>query len=293
MTLQSMTGFGEGEVTTSGITVLCEVTSINRKQLDIQVNLPRQFLSFESIVQKEVRKFFSRGRISASIQIKDSISANPEIAVNHKLAKAYAEAFKSTAKKIGKESDINLGLILRQPNVINVKSKTSNTKALKNVLERALRKALRALKKMRIEEGLELEKDISKRFGDLEKIIELINKNAPKLVLSYRKKLIARINNLNEKANSEDDRILKEIAIFADRSDISEEIIRIFSHIKQSRSLLQLTNPAGRALDFLCQELFREINTIGSKSPDIKITKYVVKFKTELERIREQIQNIE
>lgn len=293
MAIQSMTGFGEGKVSSKGVSIITELSSVNRKQLDIQIHIPRNMVFLEPIVQKEIKKVIFRGRITGSLQLKDVSAASAKININHKLAKEYKEAFRIAAKKIGAENNISFDMIMRQSDIIQVQANMPHKDIFEKSALQSLRKALKELKRMRNIEGEELAQDIKTRLKSLEKITNIISGRAPKLVVHYQKKLLSRLKEYGVDELPKDERIFKEIALFSDRSDISEELTRIFSHIKQINTLLYSNKPAGRPVDFLCQELFREINTIGSKAPDIQLTKAVVKFKTELERIREQVQNVE
>jgi len=292
MSLRSMTGFGAGSASTKSWKVAVEMSSVNRKQLDVNLALPRNLMVLDALVQGIVRKVFSRGRISGIIRVEAGENTH-SVALNESLAREYIETVRAVAKKLDLPDTLSAESLLRVKGLLDVQQADWDVEEVSVVVKKALEMALQNLEKMRVAEGKALAKDLRERVVLLEgyvKEIQMLSKNTP---ARYREKLLARIAEakLGELAN--DDRILKEIALFADRCDISEELVRLKSHLAQTRKLLRASEPVGRTLDFLCQELFREVNTIGSKANEVEITKQVVLFKTELERIREQVQNIE
>lgn len=293
MALKSMTGFGEGAASASGLRVTAEVSSVNRKQLDINVNLPRNLVTLDAQVQSKVRAEFSRGRISGIIRLEAEEGNAGSVKVDEQLASQYVAAIRETANKLSLTDDLGAESIARLPGVVSIEQSSLDTDAVSVVLDEALGKALQGLAKMRSTEGLALEKDLYERIALLDAGVKSIEKLASTVVVAYREKLFSRLEEAGLEDLASDERIVKEVALFADRCDISEEITRLNSHLDQARELLCSAEPVGRTLDFLCQELFREINTVGSKANEVEITRLVVGFKTELERIREQVQNIE
>lgn len=293
MALKSMTGFGEGSASAAGIQVVAELSSVNRKQLDINVSLPRNLVTLDAQVQNMIRSEFSRGRVSGIIRVDATKGFAGTVSVDDRLATKYIKALRKSARKLKLTDDLGAETIARLAGVVTVEQANLDAEHVSSVLEKAMVTALRGLAKMRLMEGKELAKDLRQRIGMLDSMVKSIRKLAPGVVSCYRAKLHQRMEEAGLEELSADDRIIKEIALFADRSDISEELVRLNSHLKQFRQLLGSAEPVGRTLDFLCQELFREINTIGSKANEVEITRHVVSFKTELERIREQVQNIE
>ncbi|MEI6891142.1 MAG: YicC/YloC family endoribonuclease [Pontiella sp.] len=293
MALMSMTGFGEGAASASGMSVTVELSSVNRKQLDINVNLPRNLVTLDALVQSKVRAEFSRGRVSGIVRVESADGSAGSVTVNQELAAQYVKAIRETAKKLKLNDDLSAEGLTRLAGVVSVEPDRLDTDQISLVLEDALSKALKGLAKMRSTEGEALEKDLRDRITLLDEGVNAICKLAPAVVVSYREKLLQRLEAAGLEDLASDERIVKEVALFADRCDISEEITRLKSHLDQTRTLLRSSEPVGRTLDFLCQELFREINTVGSKANEVEITRGVVAFKTELERIREQVQNIE
>ena len=293
MALKSMTGFGEGAASASGIRVAVEISSVNRKQLDINVNLPRNLVTLDAQVQSSVRAEFSRGRVSGIIRVEAADGSAGSVKVDDALAAQYVVGIRKAAKKLKLVDDLGSETIARLPGVLSIEQDDLDADHVSAVLDQALAKALQGLAKMRSTEGKALEKDLRTRIGLLDDGVKAIRTLAKTVVESYRSKLFQRLEEAGLQDLASDERIVKEVAIFADRCDVSEELTRLKSHLAQTRKLLRSDEPVGRTLDFLCQELFREINTVGSKANEVEITRQVVAFKTELERIREQVQNIE
>ena len=293
MALKSMTGYGEGIANGSGFRITAEISSVNRKQLDIQISLPKVLQKFESEMHTKIRTFFSRGRISGNVRVEVTKGSAKNVVVDEKLAQSYLAALKRLSVISNKDSDVSLETLIQMPDVLQVEASIPDIDNLFVLFSRALEAALRALKKMRLAEGKELEDDLRKRLSYLEKYRSELLLNAPKLAKTYSARLLARLEKSEMNGWEKDERVLREVALFADRSDITEELTRLQSHHKQMLKHFRSKEPAGRPLDFLCQEAFREINTVASKATDPNITKIVVQFKTELERMREQIQNVE
>ena len=288
-----MTGYGEGIASKSGITIQTEIISVNKKQLDIQLSLPKNLICFESDIQKQIKKMVSRGRINGSIKIISSSRPLVEVEINRPLLSSYEDAINEIAGKNNPKNDISLSTIITQPDIIQLKPVLSDNNLLNEILHKSLAKAISSLIKMKKKEGEELKFDICKRIEKLSNLVEIIDKRSPIVKKNYKKKLTSRLKSEGFEKLMNDERVLKEVALYGERSDITEEIVRIISHLKQMNSHLESKKSIGRALDFLCQELFREINTICSKADDLKIIKSAVTFKIELEKIREQSQNVE
>lgn len=293
MALKSMTGFGAGTASVGGIRVTVEISSVNRKQLDINIGLPRNLVALDARVQSRVRQEFSRGRISGMVRVEAANGSTGVVKIDAGLAAQYVEGIRKTAKKLKLADDLGAETIARLPGLVSVEQENLDSDHVSTVLDAAMDKALRGLAKMRLAEGKALAADLHERLARLEELKKSIRALAAGVTKDHREKLFRRLKEAGLADLAADERIVKEIALFADRCDISEELTRLKSHLAQGRKLLRSAEPAGRTFDFLCQELFREINTIGSKANGVEITKQVVAFKTELERIREQVQNIE
>jgi len=290
--LKSMTGFGAGSAQTSGARVTVELSSVNRKQLDVSLRMPSQLTAVEARLQKMIQEKLSRGRVTGWIQVEAS-SGESEIQVDQKRAATMVKTLRASAKKLNLQDDLSAAMLLRIPGLIETRSVDQGSEAIYPCLEKALKTALKNLVAMRSAEGRELNEDFLARLSRLEETLIKIKKQAPRVAVKARKKLLSAMKSAGLKEAENDDRILREIALFGEKADVSEEITRLESHLKQFRLRLRAAKPVGRELDFLLQEFLREINTIGSKANDLKITREVVAFKTELERVREQVQNVE
>jgi uncharacterized protein (TIGR00255 family) len=292
--MRSMTGYGRGDCAKDGFKFTVELNSINRKQSDISINLPKEFVELEPRIRDEINAHLSRGRINVVVAYhRGSTKAEESVELDEALAKAYSRAIQKLHKQLKLEGALTLDTILRAPGVMKLAETTVDAEAVWPSVETALRKAVTGLVKMREKEGKFLADDLGVRLGLLETGLELIRKSAPEIVKRYRDQLHARVKEAGLEIALDDERLLKEVVFFADRCDISEEITRLASHLKQFRDCLKSNEPVGRTLDFLAQEMGREINTIGSKANAAEISQQVVKMKAELEKIREQVQNIE
>ena len=295
MSLMSMTGRGTGAAAGRLARVEVELSSVNRKQLDVGVGLPRFMASFESRVQEKIQRALSRGRVTGEIHVTWSESAPASrMRVDEGRARAHVAALRSAAKKLGLPDDLKATALLALPEVMVSGPRSADLEALWPVVAQALDAAVAGLQAMRRKEGSALGRDLRARVKRLAALAREIGARAPAIAEAYRANLLKRIGAALPGTDlAGDERVLKEIALFADRTDITEEQVRLESHLRQAADLLKAGGVAGRTLDFLVQELGREINTIGSKANDGEITRRVIAFKTELERIREQVQNIE
>lgn len=290
--LKSMTGFGAGSAKADGVSVCVELSSVNRKQLDVALRLPPVLAGQEAGVQKIIKETVSRGRVTGNVQV-ESTNGSGGIQFDLQKAEAAVKQLRVAAKQLKLEGDLSAEALLRIPNLFQNAAAEADAELVFQTLEKALRAASKKLDAMRVQEGKALEADFRARLKTLEAILAEIRKLAPNVVSKVRKKLFQGLEKCGIENVEKDERVLREIALFGEKADISEEITRLKSHIQQFRKLMRLPEPAGRPLDFLAQEFFREINTIGSKANELEITERVVAFKTELERIREQIQNVE
>lgn len=295
MSLMSMTGRGTGAAAGRLARVEAELSSVNRKQLDVNLNLPRFLAAFESRVQETIQRALSRGRVTGEIRVTWTEAAQAaSVRVDAGLARAHVAALRKTAKELGLPDDLKASALLALPDVVVFERGAREVAALGPVVDKALGAALAHLQAMRKKEGAALGRDLRMRLKQLAALANEIGARVPAVAETYRANLLKRLATALPGAElAADERVLKEIALFADRSDITEEQVRLDSHLKQAAGLLQTGGVVGRTLDFLVQELGREINTIGSKANDGEITRRVIAFKAELERIREQVQNIE
>ncbi|MBU0678089.1 MAG: YicC family protein [Verrucomicrobia bacterium] len=294
MSIRSMTGFGRGEATSAGVTATVELSSVNRKQLDVHLHLPRNLMVFESRVQDALARHMTRGRVTGEISMSWSKAARAKsVQIDEALVEAYVKAIRKTCAKFKLNDDIGARELLSLPDAVQFDRQEEDTEEMWRIISKALQLAVTGLVKMRIAEGRELQKDIERRFDDLSSCVEKIGSKAPDVSRRYQRMLVKRLAEAGIDCVSTDERVLKEIAIYADKCDITEEVTRLESHLKQARKLLRSKEATGRSLDFLAQEMFREINTIGSKANSTFIVNQVISFKAELERVREQLQNVE
>jgi uncharacterized protein (TIGR00255 family) len=294
MSLKSMTGYGRGCVVGGGVRVDVELSSVNRKQFDVHVNLPKALMMLETMVDDLIHKSISRGNITGMVNVTVFGSALQKcISVEEDTAKAYIRALRIASAKLGLKDDLTARSLISLPGVIKYESMPGDSEKIWPLLQRALRQALARLTNMRIKEGKCLQKDLSRRLSALKHELESIKKVAPDIAGKYRVTLQERIEKAGIGGGLNNEQLIKEVALFADRSDISEEMVRLESHFHQVFELMRSSEPVGRTLDFLCQEMFREINTIGSKANSEMISGSVVRFKAGLESVREQVQNVE
>ncbi len=293
--MRSMTGYGSGEASNETVKVAVEMSAVNRKQADIVVNLPRSIAELEPMVKRAITEHVSRGRVAVYIQLEPmGGAANASLQVDDNLATEYFQAIKLLSQIWGATSDNPAPSdLLRAPGVFTVKETEFAVSDVEPLLEDALTGAFQQLLDMQNAEGEVLMADLVSRLETLQGLTRAIAEQAPKVKQHYRSQLLKRLNEADLELSLEDDRLLKEVAVFAERCDISEELIRLESHFEQFRKYLEGEGPTGRSMDFLCQEVNRELNTIGSKANDAAIAQNVVEAKTELEKIREQVQNVQ
>ncbi len=292
--MKSMTGYGRGEASHGGIKITAEITSVNRKQSEITIYLPREIESLEAQARAELNKRVARGRVTVRVALHAAEALPGQVQVNTALARAYAEELKKLARALGVSEVISLETVVRLPGVLAGSDSMAEAEALWPVLEKALVAAGDALLKMRSKEGSHLAEDLRGRIDAMQAGVAKIKTRAPEMARRYRDQLRERIANAGLPLPAEEDeRLLKEVVYFADRSDISEELARLQSHFNQFDDCAKSGEPVGRTLDFLAQEMNREINTIGSKAQDADIAREVVQLKAELEKFREQVQNVE
>jgi uncharacterized protein (TIGR00255 family) len=293
--MKSMTGYGRGECSQDGFKLTVELSSVNRKQTEISITLPRQLEMLEAQIRDLINRFVARGRLSVRVGLHAGESRlSAQMHLNVRLARAYARELNRLARELRLAGPVTLDQVARAPGVLQTDEQLVEEEDFWPAAERALKKALSALVGMRQREGGHLAQDLAKRIAAMRQATARIRKQAPGVAQRYRAQLIERIKSAGlETPAADDDRLLKEVVYFADRSDISEELARLQSHYEQFEACRKSREPVGRTLDFLAQEMNREVNTIGSKANDSLISREVVLLKAELEKFREQAQNIE
>ena len=292
--VKSMTGYGRAEETLDGYAITVEVRSVNNRYLDCSVRIPRLYLFAEDAIKARVQRTISRGKVDVFVTLDSTGAEKVQVSVNKPVADGYYEALKQLAASYGlPESDISVSLLSRFPDVLLAEKAQDDVEQLAEDICSVLDGALSDFDSMRTREGARLEEDILSRAATIEEKVALVEERSPQTVAEYRAKLEARMNEVQSNAQLDPARILTEAAIFADKIAVDEETVRLRSHINQLREMLDKGGPIGRKLDFLIQEFNREANTIGSKCSDIDIARQVVDIKAEIEKIREQVQNIE
>ncbi len=293
--MKSMTGYGRGDCSQDGFRITVELSSVNRKQAEISVNLPRELEILEGQMRELINRYISRGRLTVRVTLHSTGGKSAaRMHLNIPLAKAYARELGRLAKQLKLPGPVTLDHLARAPGVFQTDEDLAFEEDFWPGVEKALKQGLTQLVKMREHEGAHLSEDLTKRIGVMRKATDHVRKHAPTVAERYRQQLIERIKSAGiEAPGVDDDRLLKEVVYFADRSDISEELTRLQSHYQQFDEGRKSKEPVGRMLDFLAQEMNREINTIGSKANDSLISREVVVLKAELEKFREQAQNVE
>ncbi len=291
--IRSMTGYGHYEYQNEEIRMNIEIKTVNHRYCDVYIRLPRQLSCFEDKIRSLITSRVSRGKIDVFINWENIGEGKKEVILDEGLARAYYQAMSKIAQNLGLREDISSSSLARFPEILRVEKKEEDSEEIWKVLEQAVNEAVNNLLSMREAEGEKLKKSLLDICGFIEGYRQKILERAPHVVTEYREKLSARIRELLENNNIDEMRIAMEVAMFADKASINEELVRLKSHLEQFGQIINLDGPIGKKLDFLLQEMNREVNTIGSKANDLEITRNVVELKSEIEKIREQIQNIE
>jgi len=288
-----MTGYGRGEIDHNGTKFSVELNSVNRKQSDIVLNLPRDLAELEPRIRQTINENISRGRTNVIVTLHEGSNGLRKLALDTDLARSYHEAMRALQKELDAPGEITIGTILQAPGVMRMPEQSIDAEEAWPAIDRALRAALTDLIKMREREGKHLAKDLIHRLKAMRKQMKEIRTLHPEVVKKYRAALLDRMEKARLPIATDDERLVKEISFFADRADVSEELTRLESHLAQFAHHLRKNEPVGRTLEFITQEIFRELNTLGAKANDAAISQRVVACKAELEKIREQIQNLE
>ncbi len=292
--VKSMTGFGRSNSQLGDRYFQVELKSVNNRYLDISIKLPRRFTYLEENIRNLIKLYLQRGRIEIYITYENIGSSDVKVAIDMPLAKEYMDSLLKMEQDLSIQSDITTSLIVSFPDLIKTEKKEENEEEVWQCLEHALKEALVKLVAMRKKEGNKLKEDMLKRLSKSKILLMEIEDRSPLIVQEYKERLTDRIKEiLDEEFPIDENRLAIEVALFADKSNITEEIVRLFSHIDQFNKTLEEDDTIGRKLDFLLQEMNREVNTIGSKANDLTISNLVINIKSEFEKIREQVQNIE
>ena len=291
--MNSMTGFGKAELTIDGRRMRVEIKSVNQRFLDINVRMPRFLMFLDEAVRKQIQQSLARGRVEVFINYASERDDAKKVTVNQGMIRSYYEAAQAISSELSIPGDIGVIDLMRLPDAVTIEEREQDDSALAELTQKTLAAALEELLSARRKEGEKLMSDITARLSDILEFSKQIAQKEQTVVAEYRDKLTERISVLLSNQPVDEARIAQEVAIFADKCNITEEVVRIQSHVAQFLDADNQSGPQGRNLDFIVQELNREFNTIGSKSGDVEITNLVIRGKAEIEKIREQIQNIE
>jgi len=292
--IKSMTAYGRSEYLLGDTLFVAEIRSLNNRYRDIILRIPKNYQALEKELKTIIASRIRRGRVEVSVQIVNNGEESPySLKLNMPLVNSYFKIFNQLAKNLGLDQEIQLDSLCQMKDVILFKSEEGDVEKLRTGFQQVVEQGLDSLDVMRIKEGEAIEADFLERLNLLEDYFNEVGNRAPSLVEEYRKRLKDKIDRILKDMTLDDIRLAQEVALFAERSDITEEIVRIRSHLKQFREYLSMDDAIGRRLDFLIQELNREVNTLSSKASDSFISKVVVEMKAELEKLREQVQNVE
>ena len=291
--IKSMTGYGSATGASGDISLTVELKSVNNRFLDCSVRMPRMYIFAEEKIKSLVQKYVSRGKVDVFVSVDSSKADDVAVSLNEPLAEAYIAAYRQMSEKYGLKNDLSVVTLGRMPDIFTVEKKETDADAFTADLEAVTAAALENFNAMRRVEGEKLRNDILAKLDNIETLAAKVEERSPQTVAEYRTRLEQKMSEVLAAADIDKARIVTEAAIFADKVAVDEELVRLKSHIAQMRDMLSRDEAIGRKLDFLTQELNREANTTGSKCNDVEITRMVVDIKSEIEKIREQIQNIE
>jgi uncharacterized protein (TIGR00255 family) len=291
--IKSMTGYGSAKGVVDGLEISVELKSVNNRYLEASVRLPRSFLFAEEMIKSRVQSHISRGKVDVFVSVDSSQAGDMAVKVNEGLLKGYLDAIGHIAEEYGLPNDLSAMSVSRFPDVLTVEKRELDAEAIGAGMGEIVERALLDFDAMRLREGEKLRDDVLNRLETIRSLVETVEAKAPETVAEYRRRLEQKMAEVLGASGIDENRILAEAAIFADHIAVDEETVRLRSHMSQLRSMINGNSPTGRKIDFLIQEFNREANTIGSKCQNSLIAHVVVDLKSEIEKIREQIQNIE
>ena len=291
--IRSMTGYGRSELLSDSCRILVEIKSVNNRYLDIGIKMPRQLNQLEAQIRKELKKHMQRGKVDVFISYEDLTEANMSVKYNARIAQEYWKHFQEMAEEFGIENDIRVSSLARFPDVLTMEEEPADPEGIWDNLQKALLEAVEMFDQARRREGEFLREDLNGKLDEMLGHVEFISERAPGLIETYRTSLQDKVAELLEASNIDDSRIAQEVTIYADKVCVDEELVRLRSHIEATREELSRGGSIGRKLDFIAQEMNRESNTILSKSDDREVSDHAIELKTSVEKIREQVQNIE
>lgn len=291
--VKSMTGFGRCEVSEGNRKMTVEMKSVNHRYLDVSIKMPKKLNFFESAIRSLLKTYLQRGKVDLFITCEDLSEAKGSLRYNRELAAEYLKYLNQMAEEFGLENDVKASALSRYPEVLVMEEAQDNEEELWKLLEQALKGACVQMVETRSKEGENLKKDLIDKLDEMLEHVAFIEERAPQIVAEYRKKLEDKVQELLADAQIEESRLAAEVTIFADKICVDEELVRLRSHIEHTKAVLQEKDSVGRKLDFIAQEMNREANTILSKANDLEVSNRAIELKTGIEKVREQIQNIE
>lgn len=291
--VRSMTGYGRFQQTIDGMDITVEIKSVNHRYYEYSSRIPRTYGFLDDKMKSYIQKSISRGKVDVYIGIETIDAPGSNVTINYTLAEGYLKAFRELSQRYSLSSDISVSTLSRFPDVLTVHRAADDEEKVWNAVQQVADAALKRFVEMREREGTKLQEDIVSRAKTILSAVGKVEERSPQTVQEHMDKVHARLQELLNGAGVDEQRLLAEAAIYADKIDVSEETVRLRSHLEQLKHMLSENEPVGRKLDFLVQEINREANTIGSKSQDVTLARIVVNIKAEIEKIREQIQNIE
>lgn len=291
--IRSMTGYGRGQQTIHGMDITVEIRSVNHRYYEYASRLPRVYGFLDERLKSYLQKGISRGKVDVGVWIETVDAPGSEVVVNHALAKGYLQALRELAQTYALRDDVSVGMLSRFPDILTVRKAAEDEEAIWDAVRQVTDEALAGFVAMREREGARMREDVLSRRQTILRAVEQVERRSPEIVREHMAKVEARMRDLLSTATVDEQRLLTEAALFADKTATAEETVRLRSHMDQLETLMNASEPIGRKLDFLVQEINRETNTIGSKVQDVELARVVVDVKAEIEKIREQIQNIE
>ncbi len=291
--IKSMTGFGRCEITENNRKFTVEMKSVNHRYLDVNIKMPKKLNFFESAIRGELKNYISRGKVDVFIAYEDLTEENTSIRYNKQVAGEYLKYLKEMSEEFGLEDDVRVSTLSRYPEVFTMEEVTVDEEELWKTLQKAIRNAAEGFVETRIVEGGHLRDDLIAKLDGMIKLVDFIAERSPQIIAEYRNKLADKVQDLLGDVQVDENRLLTEVTIFADKVCVDEELVRLRSHIETTKKTLMEGGSIGRKLDFIAQEMNREANTTLSKSNDLEISNCAIELKTEIEKVREQIQNIE
>ena len=291
--MKSMTGYGKGVSANQEMQLTVELKSVNHRFLDINTKIPRSFIAHEDVIRSVLSSNVSRGHVDVFINVEQTSERPRVVSADIGLALGYMQVANQLAQETGLKNDFQVNSLMKSPDVIKVEQAEQDEEAIRELLQQALQIAVEKLNEMRLVEGQKLIADLSLKINHVEQLLNQVQEFAPQVVAQYRTKLLQRMQEALDNVEVDQARLLNEVAFFTDKCNVDEEITRLHCHIQNAREILKLTQPIGRKLDFLVQEFNREANTICSKSNNVTLTNIALEIKNEIEKIREQVQNLE